>query len=380
MNGGAGNVLSMIEDRQGSIWISRESETDRYDAKTGRIEQFGANSINEETVLTEAKPAIDRQGRLWMGATGGVLCFAPEQMRKSSFRPHIVYTSYQFQGDQKTHSILNREVLTIDNRKQRNLTVSFAALDYTDNYLMQYAYRIKESGEGWNYIGREPHVAFSQLSAGRHTLVVKSTNSDGVWTDNETELTIDVRPTLMERTWVQGLLLLLVIGLTTLAIVTWLSHRKKIQEREQRLDHILRQYNKLQMEMDAKGEAAKSERCEYRLEEPQIVDADEEMMNRLMAVIEKRISDENLKIDEIAEAVGLGRTVFYEKIRELVGVSPSDFLKQVRMQRACQLLAKSRLSIAEVAYAIGFTDPKYFAKCFKKDTGMTPTEYRNKTN
>jgi AraC-like DNA-binding protein len=134
------------------------------------------------------------------------------------------------------------------------------------------------------------------------------------------------------------------------------------------------------MEMDAKGEAAKSERCEYRLEEPQIVDADEEMMNRLMAVIEKRISDENLKIDEIAEAVGLGRTVFYEKIRELVGVSPSDFLKQVRMQRACQLLAKSRLSIAEVAYAIGFTDPKYFAKCFKKDTGMTPTEYRNKTN
>jgi ligand-binding sensor domain-containing protein len=75
-------------------------------------------------------------------------------------------------------------------------------------------------------------------------------------------------------------------------------------------------------------------------------------------------------------AVGLGRTVFYEKIRELVGVSPSDFLKQVRMQRACQLLAKSRLSVAEVAYAIGFTDPKYFTKCFKKDTGMTPTEYR----
>ena len=99
-------------------------------------------------------------------------------------------------------------------------------------------------------------------------------------------------------------------------------------------------------------------------------------MNRLMAFVEKRLSDENLKIDEMAEAVGLGRTVFYEKIRELVGVSPSDFLKQVRMQRACQLLAKSRLSVAEVAYAIGFTDPKYFTKCFKKDTGITPTEYR----
>ena len=376
MNGGAGNVLSMTEDRQGCIWISRESETDRYDGRTGQLEQFGASSMDEQTVLTEAKPAVDQQGRLWMGATGGVLCFAPEQMRKSSFRPPIVYTSYQFQGDQEAHSILNREVLTIERSEQRNLTVSFAALDYTDNYLMQYAYRIKESGEGWNYIGREPHVAFSQLSAGRHTLVVKSTNGDGVWTDNEAELIIDVRPTLMERTWVRGLLLLLVIGLTTLAVVTWLSHRRKMQEREQRLDHILRQYNELQAKIDTQGEAAKTERREYRLEEPQIVNADEEMMNRLMAFVEKRLSDENLKIDEMAEAVGLGRTVFYEKIRELVGVSPSDFLKQVRMQRACQLLAKSRLSVAEVAYAIGFTDPKYFTKCFKKDTGMTPTEYR----
>ena len=124
--------------------------------------------------------------------------------------------------------------------------------------------------------------------------------------------------------------------------------------------------------------APQGEGKEYHLSEPKIVDEDEVMMNRLMAFIEEHISDEELKIDDMAEAVGLGRTVFYEKIRHLVGVSPSDFLRQVRMQRAEQLVAKSRMSISEVAYAVGFSDPKYFTKCFKKVTGMTPSEYREK--
>ena len=100
------------------------------------------------------------------------------------------------------------------------------------------------------------------------------------------------------------------------------------------------------------------------------------MMNQLMAYLEQHISDENLRIEDMAEAVGLGRSVFYSKMKELVGVSPSDFLKQLRMQRACQLVANSKLTISEIAYAVGFTDPKYFSKCFKKETGKTPSAYR----
>ena len=101
-------------------------------------------------------------------------------------------------------------------------------------------------------------------------------------------------------------------------------------------------------------------------------------MNRLMAYIEQHLPDEDLKIDQMAQAVGRSRTVLYGKIKQLMGVSPSDFLRQVRMQRAEQLIAKSKLSISEVAYSVGFSDPKYFTKCFKKQTGQTPSEYRNR--
>lgn len=99
-------------------------------------------------------------------------------------------------------------------------------------------------------------------------------------------------------------------------------------------------------------------------------------MNTLMKFVEQHIGNEGLKVEEMAEAVGMGRSAFYGKVKELVGVSPSDFLRQMRMQRACQLLTKSKLSISEIAYAVGFNDPKYFAKCFKKDMGKTPSEYR----
>lgn len=121
------------------------------------------------------------------------------------------------------------------------------------------------------------------------------------------------------------------------------------------------------------------ERPEYRLGSPQIADADQEMMEKLLKFMEERISDEDLKIEELAEAVNMGRTVFYGKIKALVGMSPSDFLRRLRMQRAEELIVRSKMNFSQIAFNVGFSDPKYFTKCFKKETGMTPSEYRHKS-
>ena len=115
---------------------------------------------------------------------------------------------------------------------------------------------------------------------------------------------------------------------------------------------------------------------EWKLESPQIADADQEMMEKLLRFMEEHIADEDLKIEELAEAVHMGRTVFYGKIKALVGMSPSDFLRRLRMQRAEELIARSKMNFSQIAFRIGFSDPKYFTKCFKKETGMTPSEYR----
>ena len=371
----AGNTLSMVEDRQGRLWIVSEAGIDCYQPADRQLLQYDLAELAVMTELTEAKPAIDSNGRLWLAMMGGVITFNPQEMTTSKYCPNIIFTEVQFQGDREAQPVLNLPKLIVE-KNQRNLTISFAALDYKDNYLMQYAYRM-DDGE-WNYIGHNPRIAFSDIAPGEHTLTVRSTNSDGVWVDNEAQLTIDVTPTLWERTWVRLLTLLVVIGITTAAIIRYRAHRQHVREREQRLENLIRQYQEnvnLNVNENENGNE-NSKLKAYHLEEPKIVDEDEVMMNTLMQFIEEHVGDENLKIDDMADAVNMGRTVFYEKIRELVGVSPSDFLRQVRMERARQLVAKSRMSIAEVAYAVGFTDPKYFSKCFKKETGMTPSDFK----
>ena len=116
----------------------------------------------------------------------------------------------------------------------------------------------------------------------------------------------------------------------------------------------------------------------YQLDTPQIVDADRDMMQKLMEFLETRISDANLRIEDLADAVHLGRSVFYGKIKSISGMTPVDFLRHIRMKRAEELIRRSNYPFSQIAYEVGYSDPKYFSKCFKKETGMTPSEYREK--
>jgi YesN/AraC family two-component response regulator len=157
---------------------------------------------------------------------------------------------------------------------------------------------------------------------------------------------------------------------------------------KQRVENIIAQRRMLQQslleklageEPAATADEASAETV-YHLDAPQIVDADKEMMNRLMAFLEEHIGNDKLRIEDLAEAVCLGRSVFYGKLKSIVGMSPVDFLRHIRMQRAEQLIANSNYQISQIAYMVGFTDPKYFSKTFKKETGLTPSEYRDKAS
>lgn len=126
-------------------------------------------------------------------------------------------------------------------------------------------------------------------------------------------------------------------------------------------------------------EIQQSNAGEYKLSSAKIVDYDREMMMRLMAYIEQNISNSDVRVDDMASAVNLGRTVFFNKIKSIVGMSPTDFLKSLRIKRAAEMIVKSRMTIQEISAAVGFNDQRYFSRVFKKETGLTPSEYRDKS-
>ena len=86
----------------------------------------------------------------------------------------------------------------------------------------------------------------------------------------------------------------------------------------------------------------------------------------------------NLNVDTIAAQFGIGRTNFYRKVREVTGISPNDYLRKCRMERAAEMLRTTELSISDVCAQVGVPDAQYFSKVFKVYFETTPTAYREK--
>ncbi len=101
----------------------------------------------------------------------------------------------------------------------------------------------------------------------------------------------------------------------------------------------------------------------------------EVLLARIMDVINENISSPDFNVERLAEEVGLSRVHLYRKLKELTDLSAREFIKSLRMKQASRLLREKKLTVAEVAYATGFSNPSHFASAFKDIYGMTPTQY-----
>lgn len=105
-------------------------------------------------------------------------------------------------------------------------------------------------------------------------------------------------------------------------------------------------------------------------------DRDKEFVDKLQSLLEQQLDNDQLNVDEMATMMGLGRTVFYRKVRGLTGYSPNEYIRIIRMKKAAELLLEDRLTVSEISYKVGINDPLYFSKCFKQQFGVAPTVYR----
>ncbi len=107
--------------------------------------------------------------------------------------------------------------------------------------------------------------------------------------------------------------------------------------------------------------------------------ANEEMgfLSKLVSFIEEHLAEEELNVMQLANQIGMSRPVLYRKVKQLTGLSIIEMINAVRLRTASTLLGNKELSIAEVAYSVGFSDPKWFSKTFKAFYGITPSQFIN---
>jgi len=109
-----------------------------------------------------------------------------------------------------------------------------------------------------------------------------------------------------------------------------------------------------------------------------ITSQDDKLMCNVVEAIENNMDNSDFTVEDLGQAVGMSRSSFFNKVKGLTGLSPVEFIRDIRLKRAAQLLTTGELLIKEVAYMTGFTDSRYFGECFKIKYGMTPAEFKKR--
>ncbi len=103
---------------------------------------------------------------------------------------------------------------------------------------------------------------------------------------------------------------------------------------------------------------------------------DEEFISKAIRIVEENLANPEYTVEELSSEMAMSRMYLYKKLLSLTGKTPLEFIRIIRMRRAASLLEKSKLTVAEIAYQVGFNNPKYFTRLFKEEFKVLPTEYR----
>ncbi|GAA0535661.1 hybrid sensor histidine kinase/response regulator transcription factor [Chitinophaga japonensis] len=106
-----------------------------------------------------------------------------------------------------------------------------------------------------------------------------------------------------------------------------------------------------------------------------ITPVDEKFLKQALEIVEKNMDNPAFSVEDLSREMYMSRVTLYRKILSLTGRSPLEFIRSIRLKRAAQLLDKSGMSVAEIAYEVGFNNPKIFTRFFKEEFGMPPSQY-----
>ncbi len=132
--------------------------------------------------------------------------------------------------------------------------------------------------------------------------------------------------------------------------------------------------------LESRNNLQKKYSREITLEPTQTIIAsrDELFLRKMMEILEENLSDSDFGVTEMVKLLGTSRPVLYRKIKALTNLTLVEFVMQYKMKKAANILAQNQINISEVAYMLGFNDPKYFGKCFTRHFGVSPREFVKK--
>ncbi len=338
-------VFSAIEDRTGNLWIATQAGLNRLNPQTGSLIGYPYDRLGHTLRFNEGQPLYASNGNLCFNTSAGIFYFDPEEISNSNFVPQLLIQGFYVAGERR---IVN-EKETVYIHPTDGIRIQVAAVDLTAPEQVLYSYKLDGADEDWNHLGNQNTISIPPMRPGRYTLRIRSTNGAGLEVDNERVFNIMVRRQFLQTGWA-GLVYLLLASLSAFILTRRLNRRgeEKPEAAENPLLHGLH------------GD-------------------DRRFVESFTGFLSSRLDDGALDVPQMCAAMNVSRSVLFERCRTLLGTTPASFLRRMRLQRAQELIREGGRTMTEVSYAVGFNDPHYFSKIFKKEFGVKPTDYRRTT-
>lgn len=358
-------IRSLVLDGDGNVWAGTSYGISRI---TPTVVNLGADDGIPATAMMDRAACLTDDGRLVFAAGGGLaVAFRPKELI-SEEEPHpVVITNTTINGV---------SVPTIDRElsyRQNYLAFQFSTLNYATPSHDLYRYRLNGLEREWNTVTDgflvDKTASYKSLPPGHYTFEVQASTALGKW-GPITQQSFVISPPWWLTWWAKVTYALL--SLAFMASMVSIVYKRKRKELERENDARVNRLFELREE--ARHQFAES--ANISPDKIAVNAGEEKLVAQMLKAIETHIDDEEYNAELLARDVAMSRASLYKKLQNMLGITPTDFIRNVRLKQATQLLTESQLSINEIATHVGFATTRNFSSSFKKIFGVTPSEYR----
>ena len=369
-------IRSLVEDKDGNIWVGTECGISGV-RKGEVINLVPADGVPQVPMNERAATLLDNGYLVFEQRAMGIVTFRPEWFAadSTSFPVHLV--GFEVNGQSLPSPMGEGSGVGLFPYTQNYITFRFSALNYAAPEHTQYRYRLIGLDDEWLYDNSGMGLAtanYYALPSGNYVFEAQCSVAGGDWGE-VLSVPFTIRPPWW-LTWWMKMVYGFIVLMGIIGLISYYLKKKRARleaEAEERVNHLfeLREQARHQFVENVRIDASKIG-----------VNSEEEaLVGQLLKAIENNLDNSEYSVDQLARDVALGRTNLYKRMQTMLGITPNDFIRSVRLKRAAILLSDTDLSIVEISERVGFNTPRYFSSSFKAMFGVTPSEYREpKTN
>lgn len=394
-NGLANNtVKGIVEDNQGMLWIATDNGLSIFNPKTETFSNYSRKDGLLSSQFYFNGAIRDAKDKIYLGTDEGLMAVtgvnhAVHNAARLRFTELLVDNQPVFAGSDYLDDDISIAKRFCIHESDKSFTIFFSALNYGNDSQGVYLYRMKGYENDWVQLQPGQHsVRYSTLPAGSYQFEVKYIPSFD--SDKEQVISVDIKvtPYFWKSWWFVSLM---VIAFIAFLLYIYTSRLEKMREREveelyrpieaalKDSDEPGKLQSRIQMILENQKRYQDSQKKSIEADRKQVAEKERPFMDIVMEVMEKNYDNSEFGVQELADEMRMNRSVLSKMLNAEAGQPTAQFIRNYRLDIAKKMITENvaNRNITEIAYRVGFNDPKYFTRCFTKQYGESPSSYKD---